>query len=107
MNEVKTSARCFKRPEQDADMEGYWIMTHPTGSRGVFYRRDFELIEIPGYTVEQLTAGEAGGSVEVSPEEVLKALEDWPEARQHALQVFARHPEAEYQSQHTTNDQAD
>ena len=96
MKEVSTSARCFKRPDQDEEMEDYWIMTHPTGSRGIFFRRELEIIEPPGFTVEQLEAGEAGGSIEVSPEEVLAALEDWSDGYEHATQVFARHPAGEY-----------
>ncbi len=90
--------RCFAtniKGKKANSRRGVWIMTRPTGPRGMFFHGDRCEIQPPDWTVEQLIAMSAGENnlfVEISPRDVLAELDKgWPEAKQQAYLIFARH----------------
>lgn len=96
---IQTTVRCFRRVRDDGEPGrcGIWLMTRPSGYRGVFYHGDDEYRQAPRYTVEELSEWAKTGKgflqvVEITPEEALAELKSWPEAQKDAIAVFERHP---------------
>lgn len=97
MTKIQTTARCFRRSVAGDDgRPGIWVMTGP--ARGAFFHGDRKEVQAPCRSVDELATGRLypaptpGIVQEVSPEDVLDLLANWPEAQEDARQIFARHP---------------
>lgn len=94
---MRTDCRCFRRIRDDGDPKrcGVWVMTRPTGRRGVFFHGDKEDIQAPLYSVEELDRMATRGGFlpveEITEEEALKELESCPGGQEEMRRVFARH----------------
>lgn len=97
---TETTVRCFRRLQDEpcTTRRGVWLMTRPSGYRGIFFHGDREEAQGPRYTVEELgqwSQQQGGGFLdvqEISPEAALAELESWPAARAEAIVIFKRHP---------------
>ena len=97
---IATTVRCFRRLHDEVreGRRGVWLMTRPTGSRGIFFHGDREEAQAPRYTVEELERLEAAQGKdwfqvqEIPPDAALDELASWPAARAEAMNIFARHP---------------
>ena len=96
---IRTTVRCFRRLREGEEQErrGIWLMTRPSGPRGVFFHGDREEAQPSRYNVGTLTkwAREGGGPLhveEIPPEDALIELESWSAAREDAIAIFERHP---------------
>jgi len=93
-----TDVRCFKRSDATGSLRpGIWIMTRPTGRRGMFIHGDRNEIQSPGYLVEELSEwsriDEPGIEVEeITPDDVIELFGDtWDEGVKQVKEVFERH----------------
>ena len=84
--------RCFRRRSKGELRHGIWIMTRKTGYRGMFIHGDYNEIEAPKYTVEDLAEWNGGFVDEISPEEALQEVSSWPKGMDEVQRCFDRHP---------------
>ena len=93
---IATSVRCFRRADAvgSRGRRGAWVFTRPEyDGRGAFYHGSRDEIQAPRWTPQDLMGGDAlVEAEEITPEQVLEELANWPEARDHARKVFERHP---------------
>jgi len=82
--------RCFAgtRPADEGMRRRLWIMTGP--SRGMFFHGAREETQTPHYDVDFLA--EWDQATEITREEALVVLKDWPEGQAQARKIFDRHP---------------
>ena len=98
VGKIETSVRCFRKVEKGGVRRGLWLMTRPSGARGVFFHGDHCEIQAPACRLEDFESGDTPWHTEeITPEEALAELEpSWPEAAEQAREIFERHPMDEY-----------
>ena len=85
--------RCFRSKRQDGSVKrrALWVMTRPSGCRGIFFHGDRTEVEAPVYTVCELEKMTKFGIEEVTSREALAELADWPEGRRSLQKILDRH----------------
>ena len=82
--------RCFRRRDKGDLRHGVWVMTGE--ARGIFFHGDRNSIDAPKWTIFDLENGSFFISVdEITPQQVLDELTDWPEATREVQRCFDRH----------------
>lgn len=95
---VNTTVRCFRRKDKGTLRRGIWAMTGGVDScRGMFIHGNCAEIQGPDYTMAELIrAGTEGGALldieEITPEEALAEVANWPAGQDELRAAFARHP---------------
>jgi hypothetical protein len=85
------AVRCFKRCERGKLRHGVWVMTRPSGARGMYVHGDRNEIQAPAYTVETLQQMNGDFVEEITTDEALQLVESWPDAHSSVLAAFERH----------------
>jgi hypothetical protein len=82
--------RCFRRRDKGELRHGIWVMTKE--ARGLFVHGDHNTFDAPKWTVFDLENGSMLCQVEeITPQQVLQELSNWPEAVQEVQRCFDRH----------------
>lgn len=98
---MNTIVRCFKRLDKGDLRHGVWIFTEPNGPRlhrGAFIHGDRNEVQPPDYTVtdmESMAMCPEAAFIqvkEITPEEALAEIENWPEGQEAMQAAFDRHP---------------
>jgi len=91
-----TILRCFRRRRDDDGRCGIWLMLDEY--TGEFFHGDREEVQVTRHMTSELERwaktgrGYLGGVIEeVTPEQVLKELESWPEGREYVDKLFERY----------------
>lgn len=89
-------ARFFKRISKGSFHHGIWAMTRMAGRRGAFFHGDRDEIQASHFTIQELSKWvEKGGGwmavEEITSEEAIAELADWPEGQQQLREIAKRH----------------